>query len=57
MAGHGVLPSAKVTQAPANPPIVITTTKVSGNVGTDSFFHPLFGFVLTSNEHEMLTKF
>ena len=30
---------------------------MSGKRGKDAFFHPLLGFVMTNNEHEMLTKF
>lgn len=37
----GVLPFIQETQAPANPPIVITIPKVGGNVCYDVFFRPL----------------
>ncbi|KAH0746089.1 hypothetical protein KY285_007746 [Solanum tuberosum] len=55
--GPGVLPSVQATQAPTNRPVAITPPKVGGIVGTDVFFHPLLGPVMTSNDHEMLTKF
>ena len=55
--GPRVLPFSKATQAPNNPPIYITTLKMGGNAGTDVFFRPLLGSVMTDNDHEMLTKF
>uniref|UniRef100_M1B011 Polyprotein n=1 Tax=Solanum tuberosum TaxID=4113 RepID=M1B011_SOLTU len=57
LVGPRVLPSVQETQAPANPHIDITVPKVGGTVGTDTFFRPLLGRVMTGNEHEMLTKF
>lgn len=53
----GVLPSVKEAQAPANPPIVVTTSKPIGNVGNNDFFHPLLGYVMIVNEKDMLNKF
>ncbi|TMX02961.1 hypothetical protein EJD97_019042 [Solanum chilense] len=52
-----LLPSVQATQDPTNPLIASTDPKVSEKRGKDAFFHPLLGFVMTDNEHEMLTKF
>ena len=52
-----MISSVQTTQAPAYPHVSSTTPKTGGNVGTDAFFHPLLGSVMTSNEHDMLTKF
>jgi len=57
LVGPGVLPYVQATQAPTNPPIVITVPKVGGNVGNDVFFCSLLGSVMTGNKHEMLTKY
>ncbi|KAH0746217.1 hypothetical protein KY285_007874 [Solanum tuberosum] len=57
LVGPGVPPSVQATQAPSNPPIAITVTKVGGIEGNGVFFCPLLGPVMTRNEHEMLTKF
>uniref|UniRef100_M1B9X8 Uncharacterized protein n=1 Tax=Solanum tuberosum TaxID=4113 RepID=M1B9X8_SOLTU len=57
LVGPGVLPSAQEIQAPTNPPVASTVPKVGGTGGNDAFFRPLLGSVMTSNEHEMLTKF
>ena len=55
--GPGVLPSTQATQAPVNPPIVITFPKVGGTQGNDALLHLLLGSMMTSNEHEMLINF
>ena len=52
-----MISSVQTTQAPAYPHVSSTTPKTGGNVGTDAFFYPLLGSVMTSNEHDMLTKF
>ena len=44
-------------QAPANSPIVVTTSKEHGNMGNNDFFHPLLVYVMTGNENDMLNKF
>ena len=49
--------SVQETQGHANPPASSTVTKVGGTRGNNAFFRPLLGYVMTSNEHEMLTKF
>ena len=41
----------------ANSHVSSTAPKTVGNVGIDSFFRPLLGSVMTSNEHDMLTMF
>ncbi|WMV58961.1 hypothetical protein MTR67_052346 [Solanum verrucosum] len=57
LVGLGVLPSVQAIQAPVNPPFVAITPKVGGNVGNDAFFLLLLGSIMTTNEHDMLTKF
>ncbi|WMV30007.1 hypothetical protein MTR67_023392 [Solanum verrucosum] len=57
LAGPGVLPSAQVSQAPANPYVASTAPKTGGMRGNDAFFCPLLGSVMTGNEHDTLTKF
>lgn len=57
LVGPGVFPSVQETQAPTNPHVAITTSKLGGTRGNDAFFRPLLGFVMTANEHEMLTSF
>ena len=52
LTGPEVLPP---TQAQANPPIASIVPKTSGNVGSDAFFCPLLGFIITGNELDMLT--
>ena len=57
LAGFGGLQSVQATQAPTNPPIVFTTPKVTGSGGNDALFCPLLGYIMTHNEHAILTKF
>jgi len=57
LVGPRVLPAAQVTQTLVNPSIVVTVPNVGRAVGTDAFFRPLLGPMMTGNEHEMLTKF
>ena len=57
LAGFAELQSVQATQAPTNSPIVFTTPNVSGSGGNDSLFCPLLGYIMTLNEHAILTKF
>lgn len=45
------------TQAPANPPNANTMPKTAVEGGNNTFFHPMLGSVMTSYQHDMLTKF
>ena len=54
LAGQGMIPP---TQIPANPLVSSTVPKLVGEVGNNAFFHPLLDFVMTVNEHDMLTIF
>uniref|UniRef100_M1DSB7 'chromo' domain containing protein n=1 Tax=Solanum tuberosum TaxID=4113 RepID=M1DSB7_SOLTU len=53
----GVFLSAQETQALANPPIVITTPKVGGNIGTDVSFRPLLGSVMSGRSFSEVTDY
>lgn len=52
-----VIPTVQESQAPTNPPTASIAPKVSGTGGNDAFFHPLLVFVMTGDEHDLLTKF
>lgn len=55
LVGPGVIPSVQETQDPGNPPISSIALKLSGMRSNDAFFRPLLGFVVSGNEHEIMT--
>lgn len=56
-AGTGVIPTVQTTQILVTLVIVTIIPKVDGDLGTNTFFRPSLGPMMTGTEHEMLTKF
>ncbi|XP_055814268.1 uncharacterized protein LOC129883677 [Solanum dulcamara] len=57
IADISVTPTMTATLAPIDHPFVAADQPTNEVVGTDAFFRPLMSSVITSTEHNMLTKF
>lgn len=57
LVGYGDIPMVQDAQTRSSAPVASTIPKMGGVLGSDSFFRPLLGPVMTDTQHDMQTKF